>query len=351
MADHQQRAIGRQLAQAGHERRGRDQRRAGCPDVHELVELADIEQHGSRVVAAQALDASLEREVAPSAGFAGLQYVNAGRVDNNGIEVLLRGTPVKYDKATWDFSFNVSTDNNKVVSLGSVTAQNFVAAGTYVQHHIGYPVGSWFQKKLVSAQLDGSGNATNVMCETASGGTALCSTPGDSMLVYLGRNTPKVDGGFSSTLTLFHNLRLFGQVDFKTGFSKLDGNQRVRCFFFGLCRENYVPQDYDPVLIAGYQDGYPSVLIHDASFAKLRELSLSYRFNRDQLAGIGFLRQFQALSIELIGRNLFTVTPYDSYDPEVGSSGGDVGSAAIARVDGYAYPNFRTFSAGIQVTF
>ena len=91
--------------------------------------------------------------------------------------------------------------------------------------------------------------------------------------------------------------------------------------------------------------------VQDASFAKLRELSLSYRFSREQLARIAFLRPFDALSINLIGRNLLTFTDYNGYDPEVGRGGGDVGSAAIARVDGYDYPNFRTFTAAIQVTF
>jgi TonB-linked SusC/RagA family outer membrane protein len=278
----------------------------------------------------QTRDAILEQQIAPSTGFyglytgsPGLQYVNAGRVDNNGVEVVLRGTPVASDKVTWDFSFNVSTDNNEVVSLGTNTTQDFVSAGTYVQHHIGYPVGSWFQKKLVSAELDAGGNAINVMCQTASGGTAPCSTPGDSMLVYLGRNTPKVDGGFSSTLTLFHNLRLFGQLDFKTGYSKLDGNQRVRCFFFGLCRENYVPQDYDPVLIAGYQDGYPAVLIHNASFAKLREISATYTLPGSWLGVIGA----HNASVTLSGRNLITWTSYPGLEPEAtfngGSRGGD----------------------------
>lgn len=91
--------------------------------------------------------------------------------------------------------------------------------------------------------------------------------------------------------------------------------------------------------------------VQDASFAKLREVSLSYRLSRDQLERIPFLRPFEAVSLNLIGRNLLTFTNYIGYDPEVGRGGGDTGSAAIARVDGYDYPNFRTFSAALQVTF
>ena len=57
------------------------------------------------------------------------------------------------------------------------------------------------------------------------------------------------------------------------------------------------------------------------------------------------------LAISVIGRNLLTWSAYNGYDPEVGRDGGDTGSAAIARVDGFNYPNFRTFTAAIEVNF
>jgi hypothetical protein len=91
--------------------------------------------------------------------------------------------------------------------------------------------------------------------------------------------------------------------------------------------------------------------VQDASFAKLREVSLQYRLGRDQLARIGFLRSFDGIAFSVIGRNLLTFTKYIGYDPEVGSNGGDTGSAAIARVDGYQYPNFRNFTFSITVTY
>ena len=94
-----------------------------------------------------------------------------------------------------------------------------------------------------------------------------------------------------------------------------------------------------------------SPFIEDATFTKLREVSLSYRFNQDQLSGIPGLRLASGLGISVTGRNLFTWTDYRGYDPEVGKSGGDTGSSAIARVDGYQYPNFRTFTAALELIF
>jgi hypothetical protein len=94
-----------------------------------------------------------------------------------------------------------------------------------------------------------------------------------------------------------------------------------------------------------------SYFIQDGSYIKLREVSLRYRFDRVQLASVPFLRFFDGIAISAIGRNLLTFTDYNSYDPEVGEGGGDTGSAAIARVEGFNYPNFRTFTAAIELNF
>ena len=91
--------------------------------------------------------------------------------------------------------------------------------------------------------------------------------------------------------------------------------------------------------------------VQDGTFAKLREVSLRYRFDREMLSRVPFLQPFDGIAISLIGRNLLTFTNYNGYDPEVGRRGGDTGSEAIARVDGYVYPNFRNFSAAIEVNF
>ncbi len=198
-------------------------------------------------------DAILLREIAPSTGFSGSQYVNAGEIKNTGFELLLRGQPWRTDRHELELVFNVSTNNNEVVELGDFTDENFISVGSYNRHQIGYPVGAWFSPRVVSAQLDANGVATNLMCDNGSGGSMPCDDP-DVPAVYLGNVSPEIEGGFSATLNLFDRLTLFSQVDFKAGFSKLDGNLRVRCFFFAECEENWFPERFDPVRIAEIQD-------------------------------------------------------------------------------------------------
>jgi len=97
--------------------------------------------------------------------------------------------------------------------------------------------------------------------------------------------------------------------------------------------------------------GPSSMFVEDATFTKLREVSLNYRLSSDLIAGIPGLDRFSGVGVSLTGRNLFTWTDYRGYDPEVGKTGGDTGSAAVARVDGYTYPNFRTWTASLEFIF
>ncbi len=90
-----------------------------------------------------------------------------------------------------------------------------------------------------------------------------------------------------------------------------------------------------------------SYTVEDASYAKLRELLVSYH--------LGPIRGSGDWEISVVGRNLFTLTGYRGFDPEVGLSGGNqlngAGSAVINAVDAFTFPNLRTFTVGLSSTF
>jgi hypothetical protein len=82
----------------------------------------------------------------------------------------------------------------------------------------------------------------------------------------------------------------------------------------------------------------------------LRELSVNYTFNRNQLPG--FLGStLSKLTVGVVGRNILTFTGYRGYDPE--SNVVDVGLAAagVARFDDFGYPNFRTITGIVEFEF
>ena len=98
------------------------------------------------------------------------------------------------------------------------------------------------------------------------------------------------------------------------------------------------PTAYYPVL---YNVRSPnSHFVEDGTYMKLQELSLRYNFS---------LKGLNRITVGVIGRNLLTWTDYSGYDPEVGTGGGQGGSAVLTRVDGYQYPNFRSVSFIFEV--
>ncbi len=92
--------------------------------------------------------------------------------------------------------------------------------------------------------------------------------------------------------------------------------------------------------------GINSYFVEDGSFLKMRELSVFYNINHMKLkrAHLGFLHAF---SVGLRAKNLFTLTKYKGYDPEV-ASGGDLTNYPF---DNFGYPNYRVITGSVSFTF
>lgn len=269
-------------------------------------------------------DAILQQQLAPSIGFSASRYINAGGVKNSGVELMARVTPIRNETFNWDATFIFASANNKVTSLGDLG--NCISAGTYQQHCVGFPVGGWWLQRIVSAQLDTAGQVipSSVMCDSVGAAVPCANAP----LEYFGSSIPNKQGSFGSTFTFWNKLRVYGMVDFQTGQKKLNGNERIRCYFIlgGTCRELQQPQDFNPVLIAGIQERMPGYLIQNASFAKLREVTVSYTLP-DRWA-----RAMRASSaaFSVSGYNLHTWTSYPGLEPEAFFLGGSRGAGNVS---------------------
>ena len=102
--------------------------------------------------------------------------------------------------------------------------------------------------------------------------------------------------------------------------------------------------------------GYASALYdvsffrEDGDWVKLREVALGYTLPQSFMESV-FKGKLDRVTFNLIGRNLITITDYRGYDPEVGFAGGSLGSNALNRVDSFGYPNFRTYTASLEIVF
>ena len=112
-------------------------------------------------------DAILQTQVAPSLGYPGTQFTNAGRLTKHGLELALHGTPYQTKNTEWTLGLNVATADNKVTDLNGAA---FLQASTNVRHVVGYPVGAWWVKKVTGSTSNSDGSVTDVMCDDGNGG-------------------------------------------------------------------------------------------------------------------------------------------------------------------------------------
>jgi TonB-linked SusC/RagA family outer membrane protein len=184
------------------------------------------------------------------------------------------------------------------------------------------------------------------------------TTDARSTYCPLGNTMPDYSIGVSSTVN-WRGFAVYGLLESVQGFSVYNQPLQWATFqnYAGIVDQTGVPEAEQKPLgyyarLYGTSGLAPSTrFVEDASFVKLRELSVRYRFGADQLGAIPVARAFDGATLSLSGRNLLTWSDYDGYDPEVGRGGGTTGSAALARVDGYNYPNYRTFTVGLELNF
>jgi len=115
--------------------------------------------------------------------------------------------------------------------------------------------------------------------------------------------------------------------------------------------DQYGKPDYLKKTISYYKNFYDvnnfnEFWVEDGSYLKLREVSLSYSIPESALSGIvkGYIK---GIRIALIGKNLYTLTNYSGYDPEVATTDG----TQYFSYDFMGYPNYRSYSASIEFKF
>jgi TonB-linked SusC/RagA family outer membrane protein len=290
------------------------------------------------------VDAILDKVVAPSSGQSSSQPINIGGILNKGFEVSVHGTPLRMRNISLDLTGQFSTNDNEVTDIG-IPGQYFVVAGTYLRHQVGYPAFGWFEKRVVSADINRTTGATsNVMCSDTipnsggkeGGAPRLCAgadgrfnTADDAPSVYLGRSVPPRELSFSGNLGLLNRFHVFSMFDIKNGHKKLDGNTRARCGIFGRCKENFpdvFAAELDAIRTAESNSSSNLVdfLITKSNYARLRELTISYDVPNNFVQKVGANRA----TVSVSGRNLGLWTSYQGFEPEAMFLGGSRGGNA-----------------------
>lgn len=302
--------------------------------------------------------------------------VNLGEIENKGVDIDLSGD-ILTGKLTWTMSGNISFNRNKVISIGDLTdftGPTYISSGAYPLNQpvhlvqVGKPVGSLY------------GYVTNGVYqnaeEVAAGPESATAKPGDLKYTdisgnlgvpdgkidandrtIIGNPYPKFTYGITNMFTYKgFTLNVFIQGSEGAQVANInryvidglaDNNLNVsKAAYYGAWRGEGTSNFYPAIRATGIgalnQQRFSTYLLDDASYIRLKNVSLSYSFN---VKKTGFINRLQVFAS---ATNLLTITKYRGYDPEVSSFGG---TAMSPGVDFGAYPTTKSISAGFNITF
>lgn len=241
---------------------------------------------------------------------------NVGAIDNKGIEISLHGTPIQNKNFKWNSIFNMSINKNKVKEYN--VNRNYPTSWAYTTpiHAEGYPMYGFFGYNF--AGLDNQGR---VQFYRADGSIGLINEATKDDVVYQGTAIPKTDFSFTNEFT-YKNWNLSFMI-----IAKFGHKYRKDCFQGSNYNNRYVGQRWQkpgdeehtiyPVLRGWNSDlfyfPFCDVNIGNASYAKLRDVTLSYTFDKSLINRIGLSNA----RIYLQARNLFRITAKEcDVDPE-----------------------------------
>ncbi|MGS2764744.1 SusC/RagA family TonB-linked outer membrane protein [Sinomicrobium sp. M5D2P9] len=329
-------------------------------------------------------DQIIQVPISSATGFE-LASINAGSMRNKGVELTLFATPIKKENFSWETQVNFSANRNRILSIHEDLDEITLASQS------GY-VGATVTMKLVPGEAYGSLFGTvhqryytdeEIQAGLKDGLHVDKSRPividedgfpvrePVSVQKILGNVQPKWIGGWSNTfryknvsLTTLMDARI-GQYRYNQqanfysafGMSEITENRNDYKVFNGVLangtpntQEVWLGQGIDPGTgrdygIGYYRNYYRGVsenFVEDASWVRLRSVSLTYSLPKRWLED-SFVRN---MSFTATGNNLWLWTKYTGYDPESSSfsSGSNIDGFA-----GFTYPALRSFLFTLNV--
>jgi len=300
----------------------------------------------------------------PQASGYNQQYVNAGNIQNKGIEAMLSATPVQTKDLSWNTSVNFALNRNKVISLSSSVTQASLSTATGLGSLLIKPGGSYGD----IYDYDWAKDAKTGQYLVNANGLPVIST-----LQRIGNFNPDYTLGWNNQLQ-YKKLTLSFLLDGRVGGILVSGTDAMMAYF-GIAdyttkyREGGlilpgVMADGTPNAKAvsaeqlwssvsqGGRTGYAGFFAYSTTNFRLRELSLSYDWNFDQT-------RVKRVRVSLTGRNLFFLYKGKSLmdipgigkrtipvDPEVA-----IGSSNYQGIESGLLPGTRSYGLNVGVSF
>lgn len=255
-------------------------------------------------------DLILQNQLPPSSGFTS-QFINAGDMRTQGIEIGLGLSPLREGSLRWTSQINFFKTWSEITDLAVDPFEIGGFALSLGQYRI--------EKGLAPTTivgLDEDGNFTE-----------------------FGDETPDFQVGFNNNITV-GNFNLSFLFDWKQGGDVINLG-RFLSDLGGTSPDHDTPEAANRRAGAGGTGRY----VEDGTYVKLREASLIYSLDPATVRGL-LGERFSSLSLGISGRNLLMFTDYTGYDPEVSQ----FGNVAIGRsVDVIPFPSSRSLYFKVAV--
>ncbi|MGX5688093.1 SusC/RagA family TonB-linked outer membrane protein [Arcticibacter tournemirensis] len=285
----------------------------------------------------------------PSSGF-GSQKYNVGSMENKGFEIAVNAIPVDSKSFKWDINGNIAFNKNKVKSLGEYTSNLFKGdvyeRGNVIKIEPGHALGSFFG--YISEGVDPqTGNIIYTDLDNSGSIDANDRT-------YIGSAQPDFTYGLTNNLSYKNfSLNVFlqgvqGNDLFNASRIELEGMYDAKNQSTAVLRRWTEQNRNTDIPKADYgvtnNTRASSRFIEDGSYLRLKSVTLNYSFNKSVLQKAGLGR----LNVYVTAQNLFTITNYSGFDPEVSvnsPNGPEMG------IDYGTYPQARSFIFGVNLDF
>lgn len=322
-------------------------------------------------------DLLLQATIPASSGYTSAM-LNVGSMQNQGFEFTLDLVPVQKKNFTWNMNFNIAMNRNKVTALTndqyslmrSVSwDKDFNSQYPYITQ-VGKPSGLMYgfiyEGTYKPAEFNNGVALKDGVAYMASVGRDKVR-PGDPKYrdinkdgviddndrTVIGCGQPLHTGGFGNTFNFYgfdvnvffswsygndvlNANRLFFESGMKTNTNQL--KSYVHRYRPGINETSDIPR-----VQANGMDVYSSRVVEDASFLRLKNITVGYTLPRKTLRKM----HFDTMRVYVSGENLWTLTGYSGPDPEVSTRN----SVLTPGFDWSAYPRAMGVTAGLSFTF
>jgi TonB-dependent SusC/RagA subfamily outer membrane receptor len=282
-------------------------------------------------------DLLLERPFVPSAGYATI-LDNVGEMSNRGVEVELSSVNLQGSRFGWNSRLIFSKNKNRVEKL---TVAPFIAGYTSRVEQ-GQPISAHF---MLSFQRDANGQIVTDSIGPVRTAVAVLVPDHEEDGVMIAKSPwPDFTASLGNDFRFGRNLELSLLLDGQFGHYLWNQTRRIQDLFAaGPLYDQLLKKEITAAQRTRLQGIWENYL-EDASYVKLRDVSLRWSTSSPKLRTIGASR----MQIEVLGRNLYTWTDYSGYDPEINM----FGLSTVARGTDFAvYPNPRTVGLGVRLTY